>query len=315
MNALGKDLVNGLRRLDRGGLSAMLPDQRGKILVEAGEMLTTYFSSADNFEIRVNAIVSELESLGHDLRLFDCDFDVEDDEESSVWCGDWDKPGSTRLIITFHSRDGVEVEWRDPRDSLWTVKPMQSKQTHFFATKTDLQAIVGAIESERELQYVRSGLFDDVSPVVYQSLLYYQDLGVNRRGQVTNADKMFLVLDRSSEILVEPVPQVSGGTKYAIDMRLNEDAISITPSGAYDKNTLIAGKIGTISASPASLDIYNLFRKTLLRSSQQVGYARVCPDAMVQMISGTRMVTMGIDSPRDYDLRCWYGHGWNSFLH
>ena len=180
---------------------------------------------------------------------------------------------------------------------------MRGKQIHFFASKGDLENILKSIEASRSLKYVQSGLFNNRKPVIYESFLDYEDLGINKRGQVSNGDIMFLVMNKISEVFVEPVPQFSGKLKYAIDMRLNQASLLIVPSGFYDSNTLIAGKIGTISTHPVSVEIYDLFRKTILKNSKQIGYARVCPDALEFMKNGGRMVTMGIDSPFEYDLK------------
>ena len=49
--------------------------------------------------------------------LFDSDFNVDLDREetSQVWCGDWTEPAgdSTPLVISFHSERGVEMEWSE----------------------------------------------------------------------------------------------------------------------------------------------------------------------------------------------------------
>ena len=179
---------------------------------------------------------------------------------------------------------------------------MKGKQTHFFATLKDLEQIAFIVESNRNLKYVRAGLFDNPNPTVYESIIEYEELGRSKSGQVTTADNMFLVFENSSKVNVRQVPQVAGGIKYVIDMTLNPETIDFRPSGFYDKDTLIAGKIATLGIDPTALEIYNLFRKTIQKNSKQVGYARVCTDAMEFMKNGSRMVTMGIDSPSEYDL-------------
>ena len=180
---------------------------------------------------------------------------------------------------------------------------MKGKQTYFFATKIDLELIIKLNETQRDLKYVKSGLFNTPDPVVYDSFIKYEDLGKNFRGQSTNGDIMFLVFDRATKIVVRPVPQVSQGIKYAIDQKLNQNSVNLTPSGFYDQNTLIIGKISTLLNDSNSLEIYNLFRKNIIKNSSQVGYVRVCTEAMKFMKGGGRMVTMGIDSPLEYDLR------------
>lgn len=101
-----------LQTLNRRNLEAMDKDQRDEVLRDASARLTGHFSDAENFENEIGLVIRELESLGHNLRLFDGGFDLEDENDDSyLWAGDWESPGSTPLIVTFHSRDGVEVEW------------------------------------------------------------------------------------------------------------------------------------------------------------------------------------------------------------
>ena len=180
---------------------------------------------------------------------------------------------------------------------------MASKQTHFFATRKDLEQLAEMLESNRQIKYVRSGLFDNPNPVVYKSLLDYAELGIKRTGQVTTADNMFLVFDTASpEVIIEPVPQITGGMKYAIDQRRNQETINFRPGGLFGADNLIAGNFGTISMHPTSIEIYYLFRKTVIKHSSKIGYAYVAREALELMKKGVRMVTMGIDSPPEYDL-------------
>lgn len=180
---------------------------------------------------------------------------------------------------------------------------MRGKQTHFFATKKDLGTIIKLVESSRTLKYVHFGWFEGLNPIVYHSFFDFEDFGINKRGQATNVDIMFMVMDKSSEFFVEAVPQIAGGIKYGVTSMLNGQAIIFSQSGFYDEHTLIAGRCTTASPDDSSIEIYNLFRKIIQKNSTQVGYARVCTDAMEFMKNGGRMVTMGIDSPREYDLK------------
>ena len=180
---------------------------------------------------------------------------------------------------------------------------MKGQQTHFFATRGDLEQITKTVESDIPVQYVRSGLFDNPRPTIYHSFLDYEDFGVNRRGQATNAAQLFLVMESGRRPGMREAPQFEGGVKYGIDQMQNPDSISFSPSGFYDARTLIAGKIATISNHPVSTKIYSRFRKAISRNSTKVGYAHVFKEAMEFMKSGGRMVTMGIDSPPEYDLK------------
>jgi hypothetical protein len=105
-----------LQTLNRRALEAMDKDRRDEVLRDAGARLTAHFLGAESFENEIRLVIRELESLGHNLRLFDGGFDLEDENDDSyLWAGDWESPGSTPLIVTFHSRDGVEVEWSEAK--------------------------------------------------------------------------------------------------------------------------------------------------------------------------------------------------------
>lgn len=178
-----------------------------------------------------------------------------------------------------------------------------SRRFHFFETKKDFEEIFKIIESVRQLKYVRAGLFKTPNPTIYESFLDYEDLGYRRYGEVTADDNMFLVFDRSAEIIQRPVPQVTGEVRYAIDQMMNPDSLHFCPSGFFAEKNLIAGKASTISDSQTSTELYNLFRKTIRKKSSKIGYAYVGEDALELMKQGIRMVTIGVGSPLEYDLK------------
>jgi hypothetical protein len=180
---------------------------------------------------------------------------------------------------------------------------MRGKRIYFFATKQDLELIIRLIESQKSILYVKGGLFDSPKVVMYESFLEFEDFGINKIGKATNGDMMFFIMPKNSEIVVRTVPQENGGTKYGIDAWKNIGAVNFIPSGFYDENTLIAGQFTYSHDDQNGLDLFNFIKKTIQKNSKQVGYARVCPDAMEFMKNGGRMVTMGIDSPSGYDLR------------
>jgi hypothetical protein len=178
-----------------------------------------------------------------------------------------------------------------------------SKQIQFFQTRNDLEVLDNVISSFRHIKYVKAGLFDDSYPRIYDSIFDFEELGINKTGQVMNTSNMFLVFDKLSEIKVRPVLQKSGEVKYAIDQMKNLDSIFFRPNGVYDETNLVAGNLGTISTHPTSIELYNLFRKTIQKHSQKIGNYYVAENALKLMKLGVRMITIGIDSPREYDLK------------
>lgn len=107
-----------ISKLNRAALENLDREEREGVLQESSAALTERIIGAPDFEREVDVVVEELRLLGHDLRLFDADFDVDFDknETSQLWCGDWAgaEGRGTPLIVTFHSTKGVELEWSEP---------------------------------------------------------------------------------------------------------------------------------------------------------------------------------------------------------
>lgn len=179
---------------------------------------------------------------------------------------------------------------------------MKGRQTHFFATTRDLIKICQNCECQREIRYVLFGLFEVPNPPEYESLLEWDGLGINQSGNKTAVER-FIVLDRRTEIRSEIVPQRSGAAKYSISQSGNPSSIVFCPSGSYDEKTIIAGSLGTISDDQASVEIYNLFRRVIMKNSEKIGNYYVAENALESMKRGARMVTIGLKTPSEYDLK------------
>jgi len=176
-----------------------------------------------------------------------------------------------------------------------------SGQTHIFATRSDLEPGLREVESEVGVKYARCDLYYGPICEQYPSLLEWNDLGRNETGSHITGPG-FLVLPRDREIKIEPVPQVSGGIRYSLSQKLNPNSITFLPGGIYKREEiLICGHIGTIWKP--SLTLYKSFVKAVTKGFEKIGSYRVGPEAVRLMNAGHRMVTIGISSPRDYDLR------------
>jgi hypothetical protein len=93
---------------------------------------------------------------------------------------------------------------------------MARNQQSFFATKADLELLLREVESERQLQFVETGLFDSPSVEPIHSLLGAPSLGHLSAGD-HNQGPCYLVASQDISIVVRTVPQRRGGTKYAVD--------------------------------------------------------------------------------------------------
>ena len=178
---------------------------------------------------------------------------------------------------------------------------MARNQRSFFATKADLKFLLQEVESERQLQFVETGLFDSPSIEPILSLHGVPNLGNLSVGD-HNQGPCYLVAGQDISIVVRPVPQRRGDTKYAVDQQENPSTIAFRPSGAFGDNCLIDGQIGTISDDPSSLELFQLFRKEMRRQFAKVNEFYVGREAGELLDKGWRL-TANVKSPVIYDLK------------
>lgn len=178
----------------------------------------------------------------------------------------------------------------------------RSLQTHFFATRADMAPGIERIESERRLQYVLCDEYEVRQPRAYSSLLEVGDLGTNRTGKAIDAP-MFLVMDDAEPLMVQPIERPGGGTRYAVTQEGNPRSIVIASSGLYQETTLVAGKVATVSEHSGAIALYKLFVRELTRGFKKIRRYLVGPQALRMLDEGGRLVTIGVRSPAEYDLR------------
>lgn len=105
---------------------------------------------------------------------------------------------------------------------------------------------------------------------------------------------------RGNDIAEKP----AGSATYVLSQKLNPDSIVFIPGGIYNEQpALVAGHIGTISDSVASLGLYKAFNKAILKNFEKIGSYHVGPEAADLMQRGYRMVTISIGSSPVYDLQ------------
>lgn len=105
--------------------------------------------------------------------------------------------------------------------------------------------------------------------------------------------------------VTEPTPTGDGGAiRYDLSQQSNPDSITFLPGGIFEgQKVLVCGHIGTVSSSPDSLSLFRAFVTSVTKGFVEIGSYRVGPEAGQLMDQGYRMVTIGIGSPREYDLR------------
>jgi hypothetical protein len=176
-----------------------------------------------------------------------------------------------------------------------------SKMIHFFATHTDLLDLLGEIESARLIHYVKAGMFETAELVPYDAASRVPDLGIIH---VDAAHKglILLIADVATPLVLRPVPQRRGGTRYAMDQKENPDTISLFPGGRFDDRTILAGDFGTCTDSPVSAALLKVVARSVRKQWVRVREYWVGPEAMKVLDMGGRL-TFNLRAPREYDLR------------
>lgn len=173
----------------------------------------------------------------------------------------------------------------------------------YFATLADIEPILKMMEDSFQLQYFKTGLFDESGIVHYNSIFEKMDIGFTDKANWMSDDN-FLVIPRNLILNVRDVPQKKGGIKYAVDQSTNMKSICIQLGGIYVKKdkVLVAGKLSTIAEESTSLELYGFFSKKIKKAFRKIEEFNVGKEAEEKLHSGWRLV---LDERRkeEYDLK------------
>ena len=166
--------------------------------------------------------------------------------------------------------------------------------TQFLIAKRDYRFTV------REIQQAQ--LRDRVTHAALKNALIVDD-----RGGISNAPaalgKFFESFEKKNTQEGRPREDV-GAVRYDLSQMGNPDTITFLPGGIYNnQRVLVCGHIGTVSASPQSLNLYKMFVEFVSGGFKKIAEYRVGAEAERLMDQGYRMVTISVGSPGDYDLR------------
>jgi len=175
-----------------------------------------------------------------------------------------------------------------------------SRSIYFFATKRDIEPLLTSIESKHEIKYVRAGNSDSSKVVTLSSGLQIPNLGFAESGD-WNHNQWWLVMEPSATVQTRTITLRRGGTRYAIDQRLNPDSIVFKPGGIFQDNVVVAGTAGTISDEPVSNELINLFTRETRRQFTRIRSFFVGPEAEELLDKGYRLTT-SITAIKECDL-------------
>ena len=177
---------------------------------------------------------------------------------------------------------------------------MSGHRILFYATRDDLAPVIGSVEAISPLRYALTGLHITSDFSTYPSALEIPRLG-QATADSSSACDSYLAVHRDTQIVIREVPQVSGGSRFAIDQLANPNSVRFQSGGVCEGNILIHGLVDTTGVTEEALTIFNHFRKWLKKSFTRRGAFYVGAKALQLKEQGWRL-TGAIRSPREYDL-------------
>lgn len=168
-----------------------------------------------------------------------------------------------------------------------------------FTLLEDIDKIIRDFESVINVQYFKTGLFDSYRTPVYNSAFEMPNIGYALSGDWNRVDN-YLITKKSRVIKVRKVPQRFGEAKFAVDQMINPKTIEIKLGGIYKENTIVAGRVATISEDLESLELYKLMYSKIKKDFKKIGAFYVGKTAEEKLREGWRLVT-NEKSAREYD--------------
>lgn len=176
-----------------------------------------------------------------------------------------------------------------------------AKRLLFFLTKSDLMEILQDVEKEISLQYIKCGSYSSDVLEEYDSLLEYEQLGINKSGN--HLEERFLVLEKSTRLVTRAVKLADDSIRCFVDQKENPDSIILRPGGIFEEGYLICGEISTISSGEASNRIFKVFQKYIKRRCKTtVGRFHVSEESK-KMYGTRRFITISVKQSMEYDLK------------
>ena len=142
---------------------------------------------------------------------------------------------------------------------------------------------------------------DDTAFAVLDQLSARPGLGSSDAGNVV-ASPIYQVLRRGEIPPPRAVPQHRGAVKYMIES--TADSLRLICGGVHaETGALLAGELQqSVNANRRTTELFERVARQLFRGFTRVRLYWVGPEALDRLRAGQRLVTIGVGSPREYDL-------------
>jgi hypothetical protein len=175
------------------------------------------------------------------------------------------------------------------------------RRIEFFALKSDLLLVLEAVEAKRPVKYALAATSEEPRTQEWSRASEIDGIGC-AQGAQTMVCAQFPVIDAQTAVHPWQFERFDGTVRFGFDQRLNPDSILFTPAGDWKGRMIIAGRIATISDSPASQALMRLATSRIKKYFTRVRAYWVGPEALKQLRNGKRL-SMAEQSPALYDLK------------
>ncbi|MEZ5314524.1 MAG: hypothetical protein R2862_13270 [Thermoanaerobaculia bacterium] len=139
----------------------------------------------------------------------------------------------------------------------------------------------------------------DLGPFSHQQV--FPHLGISETGS-QSSDPAAMCLHADASPMFQRKNLRNGDVVHEMEQSANPDSVLVVPGGVYAAVGIVAGRMSTVSTTRYASELVRLFLSITLSGFQKIGQYRIGPRALEAARGGTRLVTMGIDEPTDYDL-------------
>jgi hypothetical protein len=174
------------------------------------------------------------------------------------------------------------------------------KHVLFFALRDDLAAVIEVVEANTQIKYVRMGNFTTPETETFLSGLELPNLGKADSDSASTCTS-YLVCRRDTPVNVRALEGAGGVSRFLVDQLSNPDTVVFTPAGLWDDDTLLHGRVATISESELSQEMMKVFGAVFRKKFTKLKAFFVGPMALAFLNAGKRL-TSSAQSPREFDL-------------
>jgi hypothetical protein len=178
---------------------------------------------------------------------------------------------------------------------------MASTQANFYATYNDVAKVLEQFEAQERVTYVRTGLFDQRTPEIFETYRAIDDLSISVDGNAHLVPGYLIVSDPSA-IVVREVPQLAGGILFAIDQQLINDSLYFQSGGLFSDQMIVPGKIGIVYQTAVAQRLYGTLAKGLAQTFYKVRSYYVGSEAHALWQNGLRL-GLSLKASADFDLK------------